>query len=62
MFLDESHIWPRRDEPPPRRPAFRHEKAISRMMLGYAFFLLLLPVSLGGIVDLVRYLIDLATH
>ncbi len=58
MFLDESSIWPRRDEPPPRRPAFKHEKALSRILLFYALVLLLLPVSLGGFVDLFRYVFD----
>lgn len=59
MFLDETHIWPR--EEPPRRPRPRHpkERAISRVLLGYAFLLLLMPVSLGGMVDAVRYLIGL---
>jgi hypothetical protein len=56
MFLDESSIWPRKDEPPPRKPPFRHEKALSRLLLAYAFAFLLLPISLGGIVDLIRYL------
>ena len=56
MFLDETHNWPRREELPPRRPAFKHEKALSRVLLFYALILLLLPVSLGGFVDLFRYL------
>lgn len=57
MFLDESSIWPRREDLPPRKPPFRHEKALSRLLLAYAMALLLLPVSLGSIVDLIRYLV-----
>ena len=55
MFLDETHVWPRKEDLPPRPVPFRHEKALSRLLLGYALILLLLPVSLGSIVDLVRY-------
>ena len=55
MFLDDSHVWPRKDDPSPQPPAFRHGRALSRLLLAYALILLLLPVSLGGIVDLVRY-------
>ena len=57
MFLDESHIWPRKDDLPPRRPPFRHERALTWLLLAYALILLLLPVSLGGFVDAVRYLL-----
>ncbi len=56
MFLDETSVWPRKDERPPRRPPFRHQTALCRILLGYALVLLVLPVSLGGIVDLIRYL------
>jgi len=56
MFLDESSIWPRKEDLPPRKPPYRHEKALTRLLLAYALVLLLLPVSLGGIVDLIRYL------
>jgi hypothetical protein len=56
MFLDETNIWPRKEELPPRKPVFRHEKALSRILLVYLFLLLLLPVSLGSMVDLIRYL------
>ncbi len=56
MFLDETHSWPRKDDLPPRRMPFRHEKALTRMLLAYAMILLLLPISLGSIVDLIRYL------
>ncbi len=56
MFLDESSIWPRKEELPPRKPVFKHEKALTRILLVYLFLLLILPVSLGGVVDLVRYL------
>jgi hypothetical protein len=55
MFLDETHNWPRKEDPPPRPVPFRHEKALSRLLLVYALILLVLPVSLGGIVDLIRY-------
>jgi hypothetical protein len=58
MFLDESSIWPRKEDLPPRKPEFRHEKALSRILLFYALVLLLLPVSLGGFVDLFRYIFD----
>ena len=56
MFLDETSVWPRKDEPPPPRPPFRHQAALCRILLGYSLVLLVLPVSLGGIVDLIRYL------
>jgi hypothetical protein len=56
MFLDETHSWPRKDDLPPRRMPFRHEKALTRLLLAYALILLLLPISLGSIVDLIRYL------
>jgi hypothetical protein len=35
---------------------YRHEKALTRLIFVYLFLLLLLPVSLGGMVDLIRYL------
>ena len=56
MFLDESSIWPRKEGLPPRKPVYRHEKALTRLIFVYLFLLLLLPVSLGGMVDLIRYL------
>lgn len=56
MFFDESSIWPRKEDLPPRKPVFKHEKALTRILLVYLFLLLILPVSLGGVVDLVRYL------
>ena len=56
MFLDESSIWPRKEDLPPRKPVYRHEKALTRLIFVYLFVLLLLPVSLGGMVDLIRYL------
>ena len=56
MFLDEYSIWPRKEDLPPRKPVYRHEKALTRLIFVYLFLLLLLPVSLGGMVDLVRYL------
>ncbi|MES3083311.1 hypothetical protein [Sphingomonas faeni] len=55
MFLDESSIWPRKEDLPPRKPVYRHEKALTRLVFVYLFLLLLLPVSLGGMVDLIRY-------
>lgn len=55
MFLDDSSIWPRKDDLPPRKPVFRHEKALSRLLLVYALVLLLLPISLGSFVDIIRY-------
>ncbi len=58
MFLDESSIWPRKEDLPPRKPAYRHEKALTRLIFVYLFLLLLLPVSLGGMVDLIRYVFD----
>lgn len=58
MFLDESSIWPRKEDPPPRRPVYRHEKALTRLIFVYLFLLLFLPVSLGGVVDLIRYVFD----
>ncbi|HXH16736.1 MAG TPA: hypothetical protein VNJ10_11465 [Sphingomonas sp.] len=59
MFLDETHIWPRKDEPPrPPKIPFRHQKALSRILLFYAFILLFLPISLGSVVDMVRYVFD----
>ncbi|MDQ0838464.1 hypothetical protein [Sphingomonas faeni] len=58
MFLDESSIWPRKEDLPPRKPVYRHEKALTRLIFVYLFLLLFLPVSLGGMVDLIRYLID----
>jgi hypothetical protein len=57
MFLDESSIWPRKEDLPPRKPVYRHEKALTRLIFVYLFLLLLLPVSLGGMVDLIRYVI-----
>lgn len=59
MFLDDSTIWPRKDDLPPRKPAFRHEKALSRMLLVYALALMLLPISLGSFVDIIRYVAGL---
>ena len=59
MFLDETHVWPRKDDPAPRPPVFRHERALSRLILVYALVLLLLPISLDGIVDLARYAMSL---
>ena len=56
MFLDESSIWPRKEDLPPRKLVYRHEKALTRLIFVYLFLLLLLPVSLGGMVDLIRYL------
>ena len=58
MFLDESSIWPRKEDLPPRKPVYRHEKALTRLIFVYLFVLLLLPVSLGGMVDLIRYMFD----
>ncbi|MEG3083246.1 hypothetical protein U1707_06300 [Sphingomonas sp. PB2P12] len=58
MFFDESSIWPRKEDLPPRKPVFQHEKALSRIIFVYLFLLLLLPVSLGGMVDLIRYVFD----
>ncbi len=58
MFFDESSIWPRKEELPPRKPVFKHEKALTRLIFFYLFLLLFLPVSLGGFVDLIRYLFD----
>ncbi len=58
MFLDESSIWPRKEDLPPRKPVYRHEKALTRLIFVYLFALLLLPVSLGGMVDLIRYVFD----
>jgi hypothetical protein len=58
MFLDETNIWPRREDLPPRKPVYRHEKALTRLIFVYLFLLLLLPVSFGGMVDLIRYLFD----
>ncbi len=58
MFLDETHNWPRKEDLPRRKPVFKHEKALRRILLFYALALLLLPVSLGGFVDLVRYIFD----
>ncbi|MBE2994130.1 hypothetical protein IFR23_19225 [Sphingomonas sp. CFBP 13603] len=58
MFLDESTIWPRKEDLPPRKPVYRHEKALTRLIFVYLFLLLLLPVSLGGMVDLIRYVFD----
>ena len=58
-FLDDSTIWPRKDDLPPRKPVFRHERALSRLLLGYALALLLLPISLGSFVDAIRYVIGL---
>ncbi|BCA63810.1 hypothetical protein C8J45_104234 [Sphingomonas sp. PP-CE-3G-477] len=58
MFLDESSIWPRKEDLPPRKPVYRHEKALTRLIFVYLFLLLLLPVSLGGMVDLIRYVFD----
>ena len=58
MFLDDTHVWPGKDErPAPAPPRFRHEKALSRIALGYALCLLVLPVSAGGAADLIRYLL-----
>ena len=58
MFLDDSSIWPRKEDLPPRKPVYRHEKALTRLIFVYLFLLLLLPVSLGGMVDLIRYLFN----
>jgi len=58
MFLDDSSIWPRKEELPPKRPVYRHEKALTRLIFVYLVLLLILPVSLGGMVDLIRYLFD----
>ena len=55
MFLDERTIWPRRDEPAPT-PRSQRERVVSRLLLIYAFILLLMPISLGSAVDLLRYL------
>ena len=56
MFVDDRSTWPRREPTPPPRPApSRRERVMSRLILAYALILLLVPVSLGGIVDLIRY-------
>lgn len=56
MFVDDRSTWPRREMPPPRPLPSRRERVMSRLLLGYALILLLAPISLGGTVDLVRYL------
>lgn len=58
MFVDDRSTWPRRDAlpPPPRREPSRRERVMARLILGYALVLLLAPISLGGAVDLLRYL------
>ncbi len=57
MFVDERSTWPR-PEPAPKQPS-RQERVMSRLVLVYALVLLLAPVSLGGTVDLIRYLVAL---
>lgn len=59
MFVDDRSIWPR-PEPAPKQPS-RRERVMSRLMLVYALALLFAPVSLGGAVDLIRYLAALLT-
>lgn len=60
MFVDDRSIWPRREAPPPPRPQpTRRERVMSRLILVYALVLLLAPISLGGTVDLIRYLVSL---
>lgn len=61
MFVDDRSIWPRREAPPPRPTPVpsRRERVMSRLILVYALILLLAPISLGGAVDLIRYVIAL---
>lgn len=56
MFVDDRSTWPRREMPPPRPLRSRRERVMSRLLLVYALILLLAPISLGGAVDLIRYL------
>ncbi len=58
MFYDGFNQPPRADRPerpipPPRAPG---EKILTRLILLLMFLLLLLPVSAGGMEDLVRFL------
>ena len=54
MFVDDRSTWPRRE---PRRPTpSRRERVMTRLLLVYALVMLLAPISLGGAVDLIRYL------
>lgn len=60
MFFDENRVWPRPEpQPPTPAPPGRRERFLTRMFLFYALVLLLLPVSAGGIADLIRYLLGL---
>jgi hypothetical protein len=60
MFDDDRSTWPRREAQRPPRPApSRRERVMSRMILIYALILLIAPISVGGAVDLVRYLVSL---
>lgn len=58
MFFDENRVWPR---PEPQRPTpappGRRERFLTRMFLVYGLILLLLPISAGGIADLICYLL-----
>lgn len=56
MFLgDEGYFTgrpPHRPEPP-RHPG---ETLLSRLLLGFGFVMLFLPISADGLIDLIRYL------
>lgn len=60
MFYDEHRVWPRQEPLPPRpSPPSRRERVLTRMLLVYALFALLAPISLSGAADLIRFLIAL---
>ena len=61
MFVDDRSTWPRREPraTPPRPVPSRRERVMSRLILAYALVLLVAPVSVGGMVDLVRYILAL---
>ena len=57
MFLDEHGYFTGPPPAEPPRPAFRHEAAVSRIVLAVMLALLLLPVSAEGLAALVRYVL-----
>ena len=60
MFLDTTHYWSQAEPlPPAPQPRSRRERLLSRVLLGYAVLLMLMPISIGGFADAVHWVLAL---